>query len=94
VAITYTITEGESVMGSTSAAEVAEHVVLAGASYTVQGTPEERVEGTRRVEEAQRAGAWCILASTGLAIVNRARWRPRQRPSNLPRRRQLIPVAR
>lgn len=52
VAITYTITEGESVMGSTSAAEVAEHVVLAGASYTVQGTPEERVEGTRRVEDA------------------------------------------
>jgi hypothetical protein len=39
-------------MGCTSAAEVAEHVVLAGASYTVQGTPEEQAEGARRVEEA------------------------------------------
>ena len=50
MAITYTITEGGMVMGSSGAAEVAEHVVLAGATYTVQGTPEEQAEGVRKVE--------------------------------------------
>jgi len=50
MAMTYTITEGGSVMGCSSAAEVAQHVVLAGATYTVQGTPGEQAEGVRKVE--------------------------------------------
>ena len=37
-------------MGAGPAAEVAEHVVLSGATYTVHGTAEEQAEGTRRVE--------------------------------------------
>jgi len=51
MAITYTITEAGAVMTCTSAADVAQHVVLAGATYTVHGTPEEQVRGTRVVEE-------------------------------------------
>jgi capsule polysaccharide export protein KpsE/RkpR len=50
MAITYTIHEGGAVMGAGSAAEVAEHVVRSGATYTVQGTAEEQADGARRVE--------------------------------------------
>ena len=54
MAITYIITENGAVFGSTNAAEVAEHVTLAGATYTVQGTHEEQDEGHRRVNEEIR----------------------------------------
>jgi uncharacterized protein (DUF1330 family) len=50
MSITYMINEGGAYMLSANAAEVAEHVVRAGATYIVQGTPDEQAEGKRRVE--------------------------------------------
>lgn len=51
MAITYTITENGSLMVCSKSAEVAEHVVLAGATYIVQGTPQEQAEGRRKVDK-------------------------------------------